>query len=86
MAPSFTYNRQVLELVMNNEHFRLVYPRTPAGRRAAIAATRKWLINCELDFNRRDAESLWKAIDASRIPISSAGPRERCLLWVGRRP
>jgi len=86
MTHSFTYNRQVLEFVKNNEHFRLVYARTPAGRTAARAAVRKWLIDCELDFNRLDAESLWKAIDVSLVHIPTDGVRETNLRWARRRP
>ncbi len=67
MLNRFTRDRQIREVVKNNDHFVLVYPNTPAGRTAAKGAVRDWLMNCELDFNRRDAEMLWKAIDASRV-------------------
>ena len=50
MMISFTYDRQVLEIAKNDDHFLLVYPNTPAGRTAAKGAVREWLLNCELDL------------------------------------
>ncbi len=67
MMISFSYDRQVLELAKNDDHFLLVYPNTPAGRTAAKGAVREWLLNCELDFNRDDAQMLCKAIDVGRF-------------------
>jgi hypothetical protein len=62
-------NAFVVEAVKGDEHFLLVYPETPAGRLAAKQAVRVWLLDCELDFNRRDAEQVWRAIDASRFDV-----------------
>ena len=67
MMISFTYDQQVLEFAKNDDHFLLVYPNTPAGRTAAKGAVREWLLNCELDFNRDNAQMLCKAIDVSRF-------------------
>ena len=60
-------NALVVETRKGNDHFLLVYPDTPAGRLAAKQAVRVWLLDCELDFNRRDAEHVWRAIDARRL-------------------
>ena len=67
MDISFAGNAVVVEAVKENDHFLLVYPNTPAGCLAAKKATRAWLLDCELDFNRQDAEQLWRAIDARRF-------------------
>ena len=64
MGLNFTRNALVVEGVKGNDHFLLVYPNTPTGLLAAKQAVRVWLLDCELDFNRRDAEQLWRAIDA----------------------
>jgi hypothetical protein len=74
MMISFSYDRQVLELAKNDDHFLLVYPNTFAGRTAAKGAVREWLLNCELDFNRDDAQMLRKAIDVGRF----RPPLNRC--------
>ena len=74
MIISFTYDRQVLNLAKNNDHFVLIYPNTPAGRAAAKGAVREWLLNCELAFDRDDAQMLCKAIDAGRFH----SPFNRC--------
>ena len=71
---SFTYDRQILEFAKNDDHFMLVYPNNPAGRTAAKSAVREWLPNCELDFNRDDAQMLCKTIDVGR----SCLPFNRC--------
>lgn len=86
MLLSKANDRQVLEFVKNEEHFVLVYPRTPTGRIAAKAAVRNWLIDCDLEFNRLDAEALWKAIDASCFRTASDCFRGRDLRWPRRRP
>ncbi len=74
MMISFTYDRQVVEFAKNDDHFLLVYPNTPAGRTAAKGAVREWLLNCELDFDRDDAQTLRKAIDVGRFRL----PLNRC--------
>lgn len=60
-------NRVVLEAVKGKEHFRLIYLNTPVGRREAKLAVREWLLNCEIDFDRQDAERFWKAIDGGQF-------------------
>jgi hypothetical protein len=60
-------NAVVVGAVQGNDHFLLVYPNTPAGYLAAKQAVRVWLLDCELDFNRQDAEQFWRAIDARRF-------------------
>jgi hypothetical protein len=69
MAMGFNLTRDalVVEAAKGNDNFLLVYPDTPAGRLAAKQAVRVWLLDCELDFNRQDAERLWRAIDARRF-------------------
>ncbi len=67
MGGNISRNTLVVEAVKGNDHFLLVYPNTPAGLLAAKQAVRVWLLDCELDFNRRDAEQLWRAIDACRF-------------------
>jgi hypothetical protein len=62
-----THNALVVGTAKGNDHFLLVYPNTPAGRTAATQAVRVWLLDCELDFNRQDAEQLWRAIEARRF-------------------
>ena len=66
-GPHFTGNALAVEAVKGNDHFLLVYPNTPAGRLAAKQAVRVWLLDCELDFDRRDAEQFWRAIDVRRF-------------------
>ena len=60
-----------VEAVKGNDHFLLVYPETLAGRVAAKQAVRAWLLDCELDFNRQDAEQFWRRIDAGRFGVRS---------------
>ncbi|MGO8751176.1 MAG: hypothetical protein ACLQNE_34960 [Thermoguttaceae bacterium] len=67
MGFNLTRNALEVEAVKGNDHFLLVYPNSPAGRLAAKEAVRVWLLDCELDFNRQDAERLWRAIDARRF-------------------
>ena len=67
MGVNLIHNTLVLEAVKDNEHFLLVYPNTPAGRLEAKRAVQTWLLNCELDFNRQDAEQFWRAIDTRRL-------------------
>lgn len=67
MGFNSTRNALVVETVKGNDHFRLVFPDTHAGRLAAKQAVRTWLLDCELDFNRQDAEQLWRAIDGRRF-------------------
>ena len=67
MMVYFTYDRHVVEFVKNDHHFVLVYPDIPAGRMGAKGAVRDWLLDCELDFDRLDADMLLMAIDASRF-------------------
>ncbi len=67
MGFNLTRNALVVEAAKRTDHFLLVYPNTPAGRLAAKQAVRVWLQDCELDFNRQDAEQLWTAIDARRF-------------------
>jgi hypothetical protein len=67
MGVNPTRNALVVETVKGDDHFVLVYPNTTAGRSAAHEAVRTWLLDCELDFNRQDAESFWRAIDARRF-------------------
>ncbi len=74
MGINLTRNAFVVEAVKGNDHFLLVYPNTPAGRLAAKQAVRVWLLDCELDFNRQDAEQLWRAIDVRRF----GGRFDRC--------
>jgi hypothetical protein len=69
-----TGNAIVIEGVKGDDHFLLIYPDTPAGRLAAKQAVRVWLLDCELDFDRRDAEQLWRAIDVRRF----GGRLDRC--------
>ena len=78
---NFVNDRQVLEFVKNKEHFVLVYPNTPAGRTAAKGALRDWLVDCELDFDGRDAEMFKKAIDVSRMHTTLDRSSERRLRW-----
>lgn len=67
MSFNLTHNALAVEAVKGNDHFLLIYPKTPAGRMAAKQAVRIWLLDCELDFNRQDAEQLWTEIDARRV-------------------
>ena len=85
MLLNFTHDKQVLELVKNNEHFVLVYPKTSAGRMTAIEALRDWLFNCELDFDHHDVELFRKAIDASRFQATLDRFSERGTRWGRRR-
>jgi len=84
MMISFTYDRQVLEFAKNDDHFLLVYPNTPAGHTAAKGAVREWLLNCELDFDRDDAQMLYKAIDVRRFRLPFNRRSEGGVRW-GRR-
>jgi hypothetical protein len=84
MMISFTYDRQVLEFVKNDDHFLLVYPNTAAGRTAAKDAVREWLLNCELDFDRDDAQMMCKAIDVNRFRLPYSRCAEGGVPW-GRR-
>jgi len=54
----------VVDAVKGDNHFVIRYHNTPAGCRLAKQAVRAWLLDLELDFNRRDAERVWRAIDA----------------------
>jgi len=85
MMMSLSQNRQVLELVKNDDHFVLVYPNTQVGRAAAKGAMWKWLMDCELDFNRSDAELFKKAIDANRLQLTLNHQSARALRWGRRR-
>jgi hypothetical protein len=85
MMIDFTYDRQVVQLVKQNDHFVVVYPNTPTGRIEAREAVRDWLLDCELDFDRQDAEVLWKAIDVSRFQTTVARLPERDVRWRRRR-
>ncbi|MGA2258053.1 MAG: hypothetical protein ABSG53_25595 [Thermoguttaceae bacterium] len=67
MGFNLTRNALVVEAVKGTDHFLVVYPNTPAGRLAAKQAVRVWLLDLELDFNRPDAEQLWRAIDLRRF-------------------
>ena len=85
MITNFTFNRQVLELAKNDDHFMLVYPNTRTGRTAARRAVRDWLVDGELDFDRCDAGIFWKAIDVSRLYATSDRFSERDGRWGWRR-
>ena len=67
MSANHALNALALELVKGKDHFLLVYPNTPTGRSEAKQAVRTWLLDCEFDFDRQDAEQFWKAIDARRF-------------------
>ena len=67
MSFNLARNALAVEAAKGGDHFVLIYPDTPAGRLAAKQGVRTWLLDCELDFNRQDAEQLWGAIDAHRI-------------------
>lgn len=86
MVISFTCDRQVLELTKNEDHFVLIYPKTPTGRVAAKGAVRNWFLDCELDFDRIDAAMFREAIDASRLHATFAHSYERNVRWGRRRP
>jgi hypothetical protein len=81
MMISFAHDRQVVEFVKNNDRFVLVYPNTPVGRVAAKEAVRDWLLNCDLDFNRHDAEMLWRAVDAIRFHATYGPLSQRDVEW-----
>jgi hypothetical protein len=67
MGFTLARNALVVEALQGADHFLLVYANTLAGRLAAKQAVRAWLLDCELDFTRQDAEQLWRAIDARRF-------------------
>ncbi len=84
MGYNLTGNSLVVEAVKGNDHFLLVYPNTPAGRLAAKQAVRVWLLDLELDFNRQDAEQLWKAIVLRRFGGRFDRQIEECVPWNAR--
>lgn len=57
----------VLAAVKDKDHFLLVYPNTNVGHIKAEQAVITWLLNPDLDFNRHDAEQLWREIDTRRF-------------------
>ena len=67
MGFDLTHITRVVEAVKGSDNFLLIYPNTPTGRLAAKRAVRVWLLDCELDVNRQDAEQFWRAIDAHRF-------------------
>ncbi len=67
MAIHRTRTGIVLQATKGKDRFVLIFPDGPAGRVAAKQAVRSWLLNCELDFDRDDAEQFWRAIDARRL-------------------
>jgi len=81
-------NVLVVEAVKGENHFVVRYHNTPAGSRAAKQAVRAWLLDLDLDFNRRDAERVWSAIDAcwfsARFDRRAEGGVERGAWSVGR--
>jgi hypothetical protein len=79
-----TQNALVIEAVKGQHHFRLVYPNTPAGRLAAKQAVRDWLLDCELDFNREDAEQLWREVGARRFGGRFDRRGEGSIQWTRR--
>ncbi|MGO8751179.1 MAG: hypothetical protein ACLQNE_34975 [Thermoguttaceae bacterium] len=85
MEVNLTRNALEVEAVKGNDHFLLVYPNSPAGRLAAKEAVRTWLLDCELDFNRRDAEQFWRAIDARRFVGRFDRRDEERARWSDRR-
>ena len=81
---NLTRNALVVEAVKGKDHYLLVYPNDPAGRLAAGQAVRVWLLDCELDFNRQDAEQIWRAIAARRFGGRFDLRDDGCVQW--RRP
>ena len=77
MSIRLTRNALVVEVVKGKDHFLLVCPDTTAGRLAAKQAVRTWLLDCELDFNRQDAEQFWGALNARRFNSRLDCPAER---------
>lgn len=77
MGVNFIRNAIVVEAVKGNDHFLLLYRNTPVGRLTAKQAVQAWLRDCELDFNRQDAEKLWRAIDARRFMLPNDVPGSR---------
>ncbi len=84
MGVNLTQNALALEAVKDNDHFLLIYPNTPAGRLEAKQAVRDWVLDLELDFNRRDAEQLWRAIDRSRFNVGLDNGDQRNARWCWR--
>lgn len=67
-------NSTLLEAIKDREEYLLIYPNTPNGRLEAKKAVQVWLIDCEVDFNRQDAEQLWRAIDRGRFDSMPGHP------------
>ncbi len=80
-----TLNPLLVETVKGDDHFLIRGRNTPAGRLAAKRAVRVWLLDCELDFNRRDAEQLWGAIDACRFSGRPDAVAQGGVQWNARR-
>ena len=78
-------NSLAVEAVKGNDHYLVFYPDTPAGRLAAKQAVRAWLLDLELDFNRQDAEQLWRTIDSRRFSRRFDCRAERGVPWTGRK-
>ena len=85
MNANHVRNAFALEAVKGKDHFLLVYPNTPTGRVEAKEAVRRWLLDCELDFNHQDAEQFWKAIDSRRLNGGFYCRFERGSPWDRRR-
>ncbi len=84
MGLTSSRNSSVVEAMKGNEHFMLLYPNTLAGRLAAKRAVRGWLLDCELDFNRQDAEQFWTAIDARGIDARFDRRNSEAVPWSAR--
>ncbi len=67
-------NSTLLEAIKDREEYLLIYPNTPNGRLKAKKAVGAWLIDCEVDFNRHDAEQVWGAIDRGRFDSMPCHP------------
>jgi hypothetical protein len=84
MGVNCNCNTLAIDAVKGSEHFVLVYPNTPTGRLAAKQAVRTWLLDLELDFNRQDAQQLWRAIDTSRFNERLSRGAQRGVRWNWR--
>ena len=56
-----------LEAIKCREHYLLIYPNTPNGRMEAKKSVRMWFTDCELDFDRQDADQVLGAINRGRL-------------------